>query len=132
EKASLLKTCHESYTLMLGATSMSERSEGSLFLKIGTGIRYKEVIVEKIQPPFLMPIYSRLNISFTHGDGAYLFASDGRRYLDFMTGIAVNALGHAHPHLTGQLHAQVAKVLHLSNFARIPEQERLAQRLCEN
>lgn len=87
--------------------------------------------MQRVQPPYLMPVYNRLDVAFTHGEGAYLFATNGRRYLDFMSGIAVNALGHAHPHLTGQLQAQVNKLLHISNFARVPEQERLARRLCE-
>ena len=87
--------------------------------------------MQKVQPAYLMPIYNRLDVAFSHGKGAYLYATNGRRYLDFMSGIAVNTLGHAHPHLTGQIKAQVDKLMHLSNFARVPEQERLARRLCE-
>jgi acetylornithine/N-succinyldiaminopimelate aminotransferase len=82
--------------------------------------------------PTLLPNYARINVAFTHGQGAYLYAEDGRRYLDFGSGIAVNALGHSHPHLVKKLKEQVDKLWHVSNLYRIPEQERLAQRLVEN
>jgi acetylornithine/N-succinyldiaminopimelate aminotransferase len=80
--------------------------------------------------PAVLPTYARADLAFERGEGAYLFAADGRRYLDFASGIAVTALGHAHPHLTGALKAQIDKgVWHTSNLYRIPGQERLAQRL---
>jgi len=80
--------------------------------------------------PAVMPTYSRINIAFTHGEGVYLFDADGgRRYLDFCAGIAVNSLGHAHPYLVEALAKQAAKLWHTSNLYRIPEQERLAERL---
>ncbi len=82
--------------------------------------------------PTLLPNYARIDIAFTHGIGAYLYAEDGRRYLDFGSGIAVNALGHSHPHLVKKLKEQVDKVWHVSNLYRIPEQEHLAKRLVEN
>ena len=80
--------------------------------------------------PAVMPTYSRINIAFTHGEGVYLFDADGgRRYLDFCAGIAVNSLGHAHPYLVEALAKQAVKLWHTSNLYRIPEQERLAERL---
>jgi acetylornithine/N-succinyldiaminopimelate aminotransferase len=79
----------------------------------------------------VMPTYGRADLSFERGSGAYLFASDGRRFLDFACGVAVTGLGHAHPHLVKALTEQAEKVWHTSNIFRIPGQERLAQRLTE-
>jgi acetylornithine/N-succinyldiaminopimelate aminotransferase len=70
-------------------------------------------------------------LAFERGEGAYLFATSGERYLDFASGVAVTALGHAHPHLVKALHEQAKKLWHISNLHRIPEQERLAERLCQ-
>lgn len=77
-----------------------------------------------------MPVYNRANLSFDHGEGAYLYTPEGKRYLDFAAGIAVNAFGHAHPYLVEALAAQAKKLWHVSNIFRIPEGERLAARLC--
>lgn len=79
--------------------------------------------------PALMPTYGRADIAFERGEGAWLFATDGRRYLDFAAGIAVTNLGHAHPHLVAALQEQAAKLWHTSNLFRVPGQERLAERL---
>ena len=78
----------------------------------------------------IMPTYARAEIAFERGEGSYLMAADGRRYLDFGAGIAVNALGHSHPHLVEALTAQAHKLWHCSNLYRIPDGERLAERLC--
>jgi acetylornithine/N-succinyldiaminopimelate aminotransferase len=78
----------------------------------------------------LLPAYARVDLAFERGEGAWLTATDGERYLDFASGVAVNALGHSHPHLVAAIAAQAAKVLHVSNLYRIPEGERLAERLC--
>src|SRR5215475_4600016 len=78
----------------------------------------------------LLPTYARVDLAFERGDGAWLFATDGERYLDFTAGVAVNGLGHAHPRLIEALNAQAQKVWHVSNLFRIPEAERLAERLC--
>ncbi len=78
----------------------------------------------------MLPAYARTDLAFERGDGAWLTATDGERYLDFASGVAVNALGHSHPHLVAAITAQAAKVLHVSNLYRIPEGERLADRLC--
>ncbi len=82
--------------------------------------------------PSLMPTYARTDIAFDRGEGAYLFDGAGRRYLDFAAGIAVDSLGHCHPHLVEKLTEQVGKLWHVSNLFRIPGQERLAERLVAN
>ncbi len=79
----------------------------------------------------MMPTYARATIEFERGDGAWLHAKDGRDFLDFGSGIAVNVLGHSHPHLVAALVAQAEKLWHVSNMYTIPEGERLARRLCE-
>ncbi|GAB5470766.1 MAG: aspartate aminotransferase family protein [Rhodospirillales bacterium] len=79
----------------------------------------------------LMPTYNRIDIAFERGEGCWLFAEDGRRYLDFAAGIAVNSLGHCHPHVVAALEAQGQKLWHVSNLYRIPQSERLAERLCD-
>jgi acetylornithine/N-succinyldiaminopimelate aminotransferase len=78
----------------------------------------------------LLPVYARVDLAFERGEGAWLIATDGERYLDFTSGVAVNALGHAHPHLVEAVTEQAKKVWHVSNLYRIPEAERLAGRLC--
>lgn len=79
----------------------------------------------------LLPTYARAKVSFERGEGAWLIARDGSRYLDFGAGIAVNSVGHGHPHLVGALTEQAQKVWHVSNLFEVPEAERLAQRLTE-
>ena len=81
--------------------------------------------------PALMPNYARADIAFERGEGPYLFTADGRRFLDFAAGVAVNALGHGHPHLVKALVEQAQRVWHYSNLYRIPGQERMAARLVE-
>ena len=78
----------------------------------------------------LLPTYARSELSFVRGEGAFLYTASGDCYLDFSSGIAVTALGHAHPHLVAALTDQAKKLWHVSNLHRIPEQERLAMRLC--
>jgi len=82
--------------------------------------------------PAVMPTYNRADLAFERGEGVYLWGEDGKRYLDFMAGIAVDALGHAHPHLVEVLTEQARKLWHVSNIYRIPDQERLAERLVAN
>jgi acetylornithine/N-succinyldiaminopimelate aminotransferase len=79
----------------------------------------------------LFPNYARAPLSFERGEGVWLLDKDGNRYLDFMSGIAVNSLGHAHPHLVQSLKNQAEKLWHTSNIFQIAEGERLANRLCE-
>jgi acetylornithine/N-succinyldiaminopimelate aminotransferase len=77
----------------------------------------------------LLPTYARADLAFERGEGAWLLGTDGKRYLDFAGGVAVNALGHAHPKLVAAITEQAGKVWHVSNLFRIPEAERLAERL---
>lgn len=79
----------------------------------------------------LYETYARLPLSFDRGEGAWLLTASGDRYLDFAAGIAVNSLGHCHPHLVRALTEQASKLWHISNLYEIPGQERLAERLCE-
>lgn len=78
----------------------------------------------------VLPTYARAPLAFERGEGCALFTADGERYLDFAAGVAVNALGHAHPRLVAALQEQAGKLWHVSNLFRIPGQERLAERLC--
>jgi acetylornithine/N-succinyldiaminopimelate aminotransferase len=80
----------------------------------------------------ILGTYARRPVSFSHGKGCYLFSKSNDKYLDFVSGIAVNALGHCHDHLVKTVQEQAAKLWHVSNAFEIPEQERLAQRLVEN
>ena len=77
----------------------------------------------------LLPVYARAELAFERGEGAWLIDDAGRRWLDFASGIAVTALGHGHPHLVRAVQEQAAKLWHTSNLFRIPELERLADRL---
>jgi acetylornithine/N-succinyldiaminopimelate aminotransferase len=77
-----------------------------------------------------MPTYARANLVFERGEGSWLVSSTGDRYLDFASGVAVNALGHAHPRLVAALTEQAAKLWHSSNLYRVAGQERVAERLC--
>ena len=79
--------------------------------------------------PPVMPTYARVELSFERGEGAYLWGSDGRRYLDFMAGIAVSALGHAHPALVNAVTQQLGTLGHVSNFFTSAPQVELAERL---
>ncbi len=82
-------------------------------------------------PSSLLPTYARADVAFVRGEGAWLEASDGARYLDFGAGIAVCALGHSHPKLVEALTRQGEKLWHVSNLFRIPEAEALGQRLTD-
>jgi acetylornithine/N-succinyldiaminopimelate aminotransferase len=90
----------------------------------------KELAVVTITP--LMPVYPRCGVRPVRGEGAYLFGEDGQQYLDFASGIAVNALGHGHPHLTKAIAEQAATLMHVSNLYGSPQGEHLAQRLVDN
>ncbi len=81
--------------------------------------------------PALLPNYARADLAFERGEGAWLWTVDGRRFLDFGSGIATASLGHGHPHLVKAIAEQAAKVMHTSNLYRIPQAERLAQRLVD-
>jgi acetylornithine/N-succinyldiaminopimelate aminotransferase len=80
----------------------------------------------------LMPVYPRCEVRPVRGEGCYLFGERGERYLDFAAGIAVNALGHGHPHLTKAIQQQAATLMHVSNLYGSPQGEALAQRIVDN
>jgi acetylornithine/N-succinyldiaminopimelate aminotransferase len=82
------------------------------------------------QSSHLLPTYARVDLAFERGEGAWLIATNGERYLDFTSGVAVNALGHAHPHLVEAITKQANRLWHVSNLYRIPESERVAEKLC--
>ena len=80
----------------------------------------------------MLPTFARAPLAFERGEGVWLFGTNGERYLDFGSGVAVNSLGHAHPHLVAALTAQAQKLWHTSNLYQIPTGERLAQRLVDS
>jgi acetylornithine/N-succinyldiaminopimelate aminotransferase len=79
----------------------------------------------------LMNTYGRLPVAFERGQGVWLWDTQGKRYLDALSGIAVSGVGHAHPRLVQAIAAQAGRIVHASNLYQIPEQERLADLLCE-
>ncbi|HEY6661874.1 MAG TPA: aspartate aminotransferase family protein [Sphingomicrobium sp.] len=80
----------------------------------------------------LMPVYPRSPVRPVRGEGVYLYGENGEKYLDFAAGIAVNLLGHGHPHLTKAIQEQAATLMHVSNLYGSPQGEAFARRLCEN
>ena len=79
----------------------------------------------------VMKTYGRKSVAFTHGEGAWIFDTTGKRYLDALCGIAVTGLGHSHPRVTKAIQDQANTLIHCSNLYQIPEQESLAIKLCE-
>ena len=75
--------------------------------------------------------YNRRKISFKQGKGSFLYSTNGKKYLDFVQGIAVNSLGHSNKYLTKKMNEQAKKIWHVSNAFIIPEGERLAKRLTQ-
>jgi acetylornithine/N-succinyldiaminopimelate aminotransferase len=88
-------------------------------------------MVAMAEPSHVFSTYAQPDIELVRGEGVRLFDAEGRDYIDCTSGIAVNALGHGHPHLVAALKAQADGLWHLSNVFRIPGQEKLAARLCE-
>jgi len=82
--------------------------------------------------PAVLPTYARADVTFERGEGPYLFATDGKRYLDFASGVAVTGLGHCHPHLVEALTRQAHKVWHTSNLFQVAGQKTVAQRLIDH
>ncbi|MFL6861799.1 MAG: aspartate aminotransferase family protein [Allosphingosinicella sp.] len=80
----------------------------------------------------LMPVYPRSPVRPVRGEGVWLWGEDGTKYLDFASGIAVNLLGHGHPHLTGAIQRQAATLMHVSNLYGSPQGEAFARRLVDN
>lgn len=85
--------------------------------------------IKKKSDQYLFHNYGRIDISFTHGEGCYLYDTEGRKYLDLVAGIAVNALGYAHPDWVSAVQGQVARMAHVSNLYHVEEQAELAERI---
>ena len=81
--------------------------------------------------PYLMNTYKKLPVAFAKGEGAWLWDTNGKRYLDALAGIAVSGIGHAHPRLVKAIAEQAGRIIHTSNLVEIPEQDALAERLCK-
>jgi acetylornithine/N-succinyldiaminopimelate aminotransferase len=90
---------------------------------------YQQIVA--LEQKYLLNTYARYAVAFTRGKGAYLFDVDGKRYLDFLSGLGVNALGHAHPRIVKVMREQAAKVIHLSNLYYNEYQGLLAEKLCQ-
>jgi acetylornithine/N-succinyldiaminopimelate aminotransferase len=90
----------------------------------------KEIIA--LSQKYLMDTYARFPVAFVKGEGCYLWDADGKKYLDFLAGIAVNGLGHSHPKITEAVSRQAARLIHTSNLFYVQSQAELAQRLCEH
>jgi acetylornithine/N-succinyldiaminopimelate aminotransferase len=95
------------------------------------GLQPSVIAMTHSAPSHLLPVFARVELGFERGEGAWLISTNGERYLDFTSGVAVNALGHAHPHLVAALQEQATKLWHMSNLFRSPDGDRLAARLCE-
>ena len=80
----------------------------------------------------LMNTYARLPVAFSHGEGSWVTDTEGKVYLDALSGIAVSTLGHNHPDLVAAISAQAGRLLHTSNLYRMPQQESLADKLARN
>ena len=93
--------------------------------------KFKKSDAKQYAAPALMNSYARLPVSFTRGDGAMLFDTEGREYLDILGGIAVTILGHCHPKISQAISLQATRLLHCSNLFHIQEQAVLGERLCE-
>jgi acetylornithine/N-succinyldiaminopimelate aminotransferase len=93
--------------------------------------KFNQVAMSTNPTSHLLPVFARVDLAFERGEGVWLHATTGERYLDFTSGVAVNALGHAHPHLVAALQAQATKLWHMSNLFKSPDGEKVAARLCE-
>jgi predicted acetylornithine/succinylornithine family transaminase len=87
--------------------------------------------IADLEKRFLLPTYNRYPVAFERGKGVFLFDFEGKKYLDFVAGLGVNALGHAHPRIVKTIREQAAKVIHLSNLYYNEYQGQLAERLCQ-
>ena len=87
--------------------------------------------IADLEKRFLLPTYNRYPVALERGKGVYVFDFEGKRYLDFVAGLGVNALGHAHPRIVKAIREQAAKVIHLSNLYYNEYQGQLAERLCQ-
>src|SRR3979490_1411391 len=86
--------------------------------------------IADLEKRFLLPPYNRYPIGFERGKGVFLYDLEGKRYLDFVAGLGVNALGHAHPRIVKTIREQAAKLIHVSNLYYHEYQGELAEKLC--
>src|SRR3982074_3105368 len=89
-----------------------------------------EQIVD-LEKRYLLPTYNRYPVAFERGKGVFLFDFEGKKYLDFVAGLGVNALGHAHPRIVKTIREQAPRVIHISNLYYNEYQGQLAERLCQ-
>ncbi|HWZ83849.1 MAG TPA: aspartate aminotransferase family protein [Terriglobales bacterium] len=87
--------------------------------------------IADLEKRYLLPTYNRYPVALEKGKGVYLFDFEGRKYLDFVSGIGVNALGHAHPRIVKAIREQAARLIHISNLYYNEYQGQLAERLCQ-
>src|ERR1700675_155402 len=87
--------------------------------------------IADLEKRFLLPTYNRYPIAFERGKGVFLYDFEGRKYLDFVAGLGVNALGHAHPRIVKTIREQAARLIHISNLYYNEYQGQLAERLCQ-
>lgn len=87
--------------------------------------------IAALERRYLIPVYNRYPLAIARGKGVFVYDQEGRRYLDFITGIGVNALGHAHPRIVKVIREQAARAIHLSNLYYNEYQGVLAKKLCE-
>ena len=87
--------------------------------------------IADLEKRFLLPTYNRYPVAFERGKGVFLYDFEGKKYLDFVAGLGVNALGHAHPRIVKTIRDQAAKLIHISNLYYNEYQGRLAERLCQ-
>ena len=87
--------------------------------------------IAALEKRFLLPTYNRYPVGFERGKGVFLYDFEGKKYLDFVAGLGVNALGHAHPRIVKTIREQAARVIHLSNLYYNEYQGQLAERLCQ-
>ena len=87
--------------------------------------------IAELEKRFLLPTYNRYPVAFERGKGVFLYDFEGKKYLDFVAGLGVNALGHSHPRIVKTIREQAARVIHLSNLYYNEYQGQLAERLCQ-
>ena len=105
------------------------RARTSIDLQSFTMSQYEEIT--QLEGQYLLPTYNRYPVAFERGKGAFLFDFGVNKYLDFVAGLGVNALGHSHPRIVKAVRDQVTKVVHLSNLYYNEYQGRLAEKLCQ-
>jgi acetylornithine/N-succinyldiaminopimelate aminotransferase len=110
---------------------MSHAAQGEKFLSNTSNENISNQAIVEMTQNYLTPNYNRLPIAVAKGEGTWLYDVEGRKYLDFVTGLAVNALGHSHPRIVEAIRQAAGEILHCSNIYNIPSQARLGKILTE-